>query len=329
MKFTITRGKVKHAIRLVAYGAEGIGKSTFASKFPEPLFIDVEDGTKTLDVARFPKPDTWETLLEEIDAVINEPDICKTLVIDTIDRAEALLVAHLLEEGKVPTIEKYGGGFGKGYTKMAEDFYNELLTRLDKLIAKGVNVVLLAHAAMRKFEAPDDQPYDRWELKVNKKVAPLVKEWADILLFMNYEVMVVEEKNGRTKAKGAGKRVMYANHHSTYDAKNRYGLPDEMELSFKPLKKIYDGMVPEKEEKTVLSIDHPDEGIVEDDMLEDPRKVLMRYLTDQGITEEQFNEWLIGRDSIPEGETYMRLSGSAVTAMLKHKEQLTKVLGGK
>ena len=95
MKFEITKGKVKTAIRLCLYGAEGIGKSTFASKFPDPLFIDVEGGTKQLDVARFPQPETWLQLLAMIDAVIEEPDICRTLVIDTVDRAEALLSAQL------------------------------------------------------------------------------------------------------------------------------------------------------------------------------------------------------------------------------------------
>ena len=173
MKFEINRGKIKSAIRLVAYGAEGIGKSTFASQFPEPLFIDVEGGTKQLDIARFPQPDTWADILAMVDAVIAEPEVCRTLVIDTIDRAETLLSAQLLAEAGVDSIEKYGGGYGKGYTAIQERFNKDLLMRLDRLIAKGVNVVLLAHAAMRKLESPDDPPYDRWELKVSKKVAKL------------------------------------------------------------------------------------------------------------------------------------------------------------
>ena len=275
MKFTITKGKQKTAIRLCSYGPEGIGKSTFASNFPEPLFIDVEGGTKQLDVARFPTPATWADLLEEIDAVIEEPDVCHTLVIDTIDRAETLLLTTMLKESNVDSIEKYGGGYGKGYTALQERFLKDFLNRLDRVIAKGVNVVLLAHAQMRKLESPDEPPYDRWELKVSKKVAPIVKEWADILLFMNYDVMVVEE-NGRNKAKGTAKSRMHANHRPTYDAKNRYGLPDDMDLSFEPLRAIYEGTVPIREEKSVLTIDNPAEGIIEDDMTEDVRAVLVR-----------------------------------------------------
>ena len=326
MKFQITKGKQKSAIRLCAYGSEGIGKSTFASHFPDPVYIDVEGGTKQLDVARFPTPETWSDLLEEIDAVIEEPTVCKTLVIDTIDRAESLLIAAVLREGNKSSIEEFG--YGKGWTILQERFLKDFLNRLDRLIAKGVNVVLLAHAQMRKLESPEDPPYDRWELKVSKKVAPIVKEWADILLFMNYEVMTVEE-NGKAKAKGKAKRKMHANHRPTYDAKNRYGLPDDMDLSFEPLREIYEGTVPIREEKTVLSIDNPAEGIIEDDMAEDVRTVLVRQLKGKGITQKSFNAWLISTGRIADGSTYKDLSGSAAQSMIDNIDLLVQTLGGK
>ena len=327
MKFEITKGKVKSAIRLVLYGSEGIGKSTFASKFPDPLFIDVEGGTKQLDVARFPQPETWLQLLAMIDAVIEEPDICRTLVIDTVDRAEALLSAQLLAEAGVESIEKYGGGYGKGYTAIQERMNKDLLNRLDRLIAKGVNVVLLAHAAMRKLESPEDPPYDRWELKVSKKVAPLLKEWADILLFANYEVMIVEE-NGRAKAKGRAKRKMHANHKPTYDAKNRYGLPDDMELDFEPLRKIYEGTVPARKEPTDLNVDTPTEVPVEGDIREDVRDVLIRKLVDAGVSEDSFESWLIGTGRLADSGTVTDLSGTAARSMLEHIDILLKQLKG-
>lgn len=328
MKFKITKGKVKHAIRLTCYGAEGIGKSTFASKFPDPLFIDIEEGTKTLDVARLPKPDTWAMLLAEIDAVIEEPECCRTLVIDTIDRAEALLTIALLEEGKCDSIEKYGGGYGKGYTALQERFSKDLLTRLDKLIAKGVNVTLLGHAQMRKLESPDDPPYDRWELKVSKKVAPIVKEWSDILLFTNYEVMVVEE-NGKNKAKGVAQRYMYANHKPTYDAKNRYGLPDRMKLDFSEIKQIYDGIVEPQKQHTELAIDTPTSVPVEEPVEEDIRDILVRWLADRGVSEDRLNQWLVSSARVQEGETYMHLSDATVRTMINHIDQMAKVIGGK
>lgn len=324
MKFKITKGKQKSAIRLCAYGSEGIGKSTFASKFPEPLFIDIEGGTKTLDVSRFPTPETWRDLLEEVDAIVEEPDICQTLVIDTIDRAEALLLNTLLEEGKCDSIEKYGGGYGKGYTALQERFTKDLLNRLDRVIAKGVNVVLLAHAQMRKLESPDEPPYDRWELKVSKKVAPIVKEWSDILLFMNYSIKVVEE-NGRNKAKGTAKRLMHANHRPTYDAKNRYGLGDDMPLDFEPLRAVYEGNVPPRKEQTSLNVDTPTTAL--ETPLEDIRDVLVRRLGEYGITKDQLEDWLVNTGRV--AGSYMDLSGTAAESMLNNIEILVSQIGGK
>lgn len=325
MKFNITKGKQKTAIRMCCYGAEGIGKSTFASQFPDPLFIDVEGGTKQLDVARFPQPQTWNELLEMVDAVIKEPSACKTLVIDTIDRAEMLLTAQLLKEANVDSIEKYGGGYGKGYTALAERFNKDLLMRLDKLIAKGVHVTLIAHAAMRKLESPDEPPYDRWELKTSKKISPLVKEWTDILCFMKYEQVVVEE-NGRNKAKGKAKRVMVFNHRPTCDAKNRYGLEDDLPLSFEPLRAIYEGETKPQPQPEVLDIENPAEGIIEDDMKEDSRDVLLRNLKKAGVTPAAFGRWLAATDRPPVAQ----LSGTAVQSMLNNIDVLVEqIKGGK
>lgn len=323
MKFNITKGKQKTAIRFVGYGPEGIGKSTFASHFPDPLFIDVEGGTKQLDVARFPQPTTWNEMLEMVDAVLEDPSVCRTLVIDTVDRAEMLLTAQLLKEANVDSIEKYGGGYGKGYTALAERFNKDLLMRLDRLIAKGVNVTLIAHAAMRKLESPDEPPYDRWELKTSKKIAPLIKEWTDILCFMKYEQVVVEE-NGRNKAKGKAKRIMVFNHRPTCDAKNRFGLEDDQPLSFEPLKAIYEGAVEPVPEKTILDLDNPHEGIVEDDMAEDPRDVLLRRLKDEGIAPADFGAWLANTGR----PTVKRLSGTAVKSMLENIDVLVKQIKG-
>lgn len=323
MEFKINRGKIPAPVRAVIYGAEGVGKSTLASNFPEPLFIDIEDGTKELDVARIDKPENWRMLLDELDYIALNPDLCKTVIIDTADRAEQLLTAALLLEGGVDSIEKYGGGYGKGYTALAERFTKDLLFRLDTLIANGINCVLLAHAIMRKFEAPDEPPYDRWELKVSKKVAPLLKEWSDLLLFCNYKAMIVEE-NGKNKAKGSGKRVMYANHKPTYDAKNRYGLPDEMELSYTPLKPVFDRTLEKKPEKTELRVDTPTDGIVEGDLAETLADAFRRNLEANGITEEECIAYLKKRKKIGKNGTLEDLSDTYLHSLDDNIEMLKK-----
>ena len=234
MALNITRGVVPKAQKVVVYGPEGIGKTTLAAQFPDPLFIDVEGGSAHLDVARAEAPRSWAALLSTVDAVRAERP-CATLVIDTADWAERLCAEHVCAKNKWASIET--PGYGKGYTELAEEF-GRLLDKLTEVAEAGVNVVLAAHAAMRKFEQPDEAaPYDRWELKLQKKVAPLVKEWADAVLFLSYKTIVETVGEGfaaKGKARG-GKRVMYASHHACWDAKNRWGLPDESPLSFDPI----------------------------------------------------------------------------------------------
>lgn len=234
MALNITRGKIAKPQKVVIYGPEGIGKTTFASQFPDPLFIDTEGGTNQLDVARIdPAPQSWNELLGLIDAVKAERP-CKTLVLDTADWAEMLCIEHICIKNKWDSIET--PGYGAGYTALKEEF-GKLLNKLSDLIEAGINVVLTAHAMMRKFDRPDEaSSYDRWELKLQRKTAPLLKEWADALLFVNYKVTVENVDKGMGQKAGkarGGKRVMYVEHHPCWDAKNRYGLSGELEFDFK------------------------------------------------------------------------------------------------
>lgn len=236
----VIRGKIPGAKKVVVYGPEGIGKSTFASRFPEPLFIDTEGSTKDMDVSRTESPSSWSVLLDQAGYVKAHPEICRTLVIDTADWAEMLCIDQVCSKNHKNSVEEFG--YGKGYVYVQEEF-GRLLNLLSEVVDAGVHVVLNAHAKMRKFEQPDELgSYDRWEMKLSKGVAPMVKEWADMVLFCNYKTMVVNvdgqgAQKGKNKAQG-GKRVMYTTHHSCWDAKNRYGLPDEVPFDYSSISHI-------------------------------------------------------------------------------------------
>lgn len=222
-------------LRMVVYGPEGIGKSTFAAQMPEPVFIDVEGGTNQLPVARLPKPSSWTMLLDEVRAVRMGEVPCKTLVIDTADAAEVLCARHLCKKNGWDSIES--PGYGKGYTHLEEEF-GRLLDALSDVVDAGRSVVMLCHSVMRKFERPDESgAYDRFELKLSKKVSPKVKEWCDILLFCDYKTYVSKTKSGAMKASG-GARVIRTSHNPVWDAKNRFGLPDEMPLDMESAERI-------------------------------------------------------------------------------------------
>lgn len=247
----IIRGVIPCAKKVVIYGPEGIGKSTFASKFPDPVFIDTEGSTNSMDVARLPKASSWQMLLDQVDYVRTHPTMCKTLVIDTIDWAESMCIRHICDKHRKSGIEDFG--YGNGYVYVKEEL-GKFLNQLTEVVEADVNVVLTAHAQIRKFEQPDELgAYDRWELKLGKKTAsqtsPLIKEWADMLLFANYKTfsIAVDDKGKKRKAQG-GERVMYTTHNACWDAKNRYGLPDEVPFSYDSIRTIIEGnAVPVKE----------------------------------------------------------------------------------
>ena len=271
----ITYGIVKSAQKIVIYGPEGIGKSTLASKFPSPLFIDTEGSTKKLNVRRFDKPSSWQMLNEQIKHVVKFPDLCETLVIDTVDWAEQYCIEHVCSIHNKKGIEDFG--YGNGYVYEKEEF-NRFLMLLEEVINKGVNVVLTAHAQLRKFEQPDEMgAYDRWELKLGKKtssqISPLIKEWADAVFFANYKTFAVatDDKGKKFKAQG-GKRVIYTSHHPCWDAKNRDNLPDEIPMEYEAFSHILSPRserteIPkEPPRETVKIAEHPEfEEILDED----------------------------------------------------------------
>ena len=254
----ITSGIQARSQRVVIYGTEGIGKSTLASQFPKPLFIDTEGSTSNMDVKRLDKPTSWTMLMNQIAFVKANPDKFQTLVIDTIDWAESLAIESVCAQHGKRGIEDFG--YGNGYTYVREEF-GRLLNKLQELVDIGINVVLTAHSQLRKFEQPDEEgAYDRYELKLGKKTssqtAPVVKEWCDLLLFCNYKTMVMTSETKKKKATG-GKRVMYTTHHPAWDAKNRHGLPDELPMEYAAIAHIFES----SNQKTVETVTPQNVGI--------------------------------------------------------------------
>lgn len=229
---SLVSGKLARPLRVVLYGVEGIGKTTFAANAPGTIFIGAEDGSANLDVTRFPSPESYQDILDAIGALYQDEHDFKTVVLDSIDWAETLIFEAVAREHNVTGIE--GLGYGKGYI-YAVDKFTQMLRGFDALVSKGMNVIVVGHALVKTFNDPEFEPYDRYSLKLSKQDMPKLTEWCDALLFANYDTTVVNvgtDKNPNVRAKSFNKRQLYTERRAAFDAKNRFGLPDRLPLSW-------------------------------------------------------------------------------------------------
>jgi hypothetical protein len=230
-------GKQAVPPRICIYGGHGIGKSTLASQFPAPIFISTEDGLDTLDVTSFPKATKVGDVVESIKTLLKEEHAFKTVVIDSVDwLIEPLIVDHVNEQH-----DEKEQSYGKGQMFVAEEF-REILQGLDALrMRRGMNVVLIAHAAVVKFEDPRTEPYDRYQPKLPNRCNALLQEWVDVLAFAAFKVIVKKDDSGfNKKNRGTtnGDRLLHFIETPAYAAKNRYSCPEDADMNIETLKSL-------------------------------------------------------------------------------------------
>lgn len=233
----LVTGKLVRPRKLVLYGPEGFGKTTFAAGAPTPIFVAAEDGTDALDVVRFPRIETWSDVLEAVRTLTNENHQFKTVVFDTLDAIEPLLWSHMINRDSSPKrkltdVESYG--YGKGYNKAVDD-WRVFLASLERLrAAKGMNIIFLAHSWVKAFKNPRGEDFDRYEMKLHAKASAVIKEWCDEVLFGNYEAYAHHDNDNRERVRGVstGARLIFTEWMAAYDAKNRSGLPASLPLSW-------------------------------------------------------------------------------------------------
>ena len=220
----IRNSKREIAGRVLAYGPEGIGKSTWASNAPNPIFIGCEDGLNQLDVPLF-RPESFPDVCAFLDDLAGNGHDYQTVIVDTVDWLETLVHSYLKEIHGWDSIEK--PGYGKGYAMAAEEL-RKMITKLDALHNADIAVILLAHSHIKIFSNPVGEDYSRYELKMHRTSAALLKEWVDAVLFLTAYEWV--DDNG--KAKSDGRRVIYTERQAAWDAKNRFSLPAVLPLDY-------------------------------------------------------------------------------------------------
>src|SRR5262245_30010425 len=192
----VLHGRTPKPPRLLIYGTEGIGKSTFCASAPTPVFIQTEDGLDEIQCDKFPLATTFDDVIGALAELRTEQHEYETLVIDSLDWLERMIWDRVCQESGVKSIEKADGGFAKGYTH-ALTFWREVVDQLNMLRAgRGMVVLLIAHAKVEKFEDPESSPYDRYSPRLHQHAAALVSEWCDAVLFATRKMRTQTEHAG-------------------------------------------------------------------------------------------------------------------------------------
>ena len=230
---SIKTGRDNLPPRIMEYGVEGVGKSTFGASAPNPIFVQTEDGLGEIDTAKFPLAKTFSDIESYLTALRDEPHDFQTVVLDSADWAERLIWDQVCRDFGVRSIEKADGGYGKGYTH-ALTYWRQVVKTLNEIrTRRNMAVILVAHAKVERFEDPEHPAYDRYTPRLHKAANSLVCEWVDAVLFATRR-MRVDSTTGKAAPVGAdgGERVLRTNGSPAYSAKNRYSLPTEMSLSW-------------------------------------------------------------------------------------------------
>ncbi len=247
---SVKTGKIDKPLRCCLYGAEAVGKTTLAGHSPKPIFIDIENGSSQLDVARYTFDDSGRVVpknfKEVVDALtdllINDHDY-KTVVIDSLSRLEGLIWDHCIKrDSRVKSELNPGGntllsiesyGWGKGYNA-AFDVFRGVIARLELLWERrGMNIIIIGHQYVKLFKNPGGDDYDRYWLHAHEKISGLVKKWTDVVGFCHFEEFSRKLEDGdsdHTKGFSTGRRVMSFEREAAFDAKSRFPMPKEIAM---------------------------------------------------------------------------------------------------
>ena len=235
------------APRVTIYGKPGIGKSTLASQFPDPLFLLTEDnelpGIKSLGIFS-DYAELWSSV-EELLKLQTLP--FQTLVIDSVTKLDSLVTKYTIEKSPTvgrerrpaETLAEAWGSYGAGYEKAAS-LHKALKYQLDKFKERGVSVIYIAHIETKKYKSPEHEDYDILTITMNgDKSRAVYIDDVDAVLFCKVKSRLVEadENSGRQIIKSTDQRIIVADVSEAHVSKNRYNLPKDIEMSFIELQK--------------------------------------------------------------------------------------------
>lgn len=223
--------------RILLYGVEGVGKTTLAAHAPDPVFIWTEEGAGKLSVPGFPIIRSYAEIMEAIAILLTEDHEYRTVILDSLDWLEPIIWAETCTRGGHENIES--AGYGKGY-KEADLVWREVIEGFSALREeKGMAMIAIAHSQVRTFHDPERESYDRYVIKLHERAAGMWREAVDAILFANYRVSISKDgkekdRNARVRGTGGHQRAVFCEQRAAFLAKNRYGLPADINFSNPP-----------------------------------------------------------------------------------------------
>lgn len=254
----IVQDVVPEPPKILVYGKQGLGKTTFGAGFPAPILLPLEKGWGNLQIKRFPQATTYGDVMSAIGALYTQAHPYQTLVLDSFTSLERVVWAETARRHGRDSIE--GFDYGKGYI-FADEVWNEILAGLDALQSQGgMSIVCTAHAKVERFQSPTVEPFDRYSIDLHKRASALVQRWADVVGFCDWQQSTVSTdlgfKKKATRGISTGQRLLALEERPAWEAKNRYQLPPVMELDAAQfLGLLADRYTP----APVMAADHPTE----------------------------------------------------------------------
>jgi hypothetical protein len=237
---SITTGQTHLPPRIIVLGTEKVGKSTFASQSDRPIMICVrgETGLDAIDAPKFPVANAHADVIARLDVLLRDKHDFGTVVIDSCSALEPLIWDHTCQTEKVASIEKVGGGFGKGFIE-ALTYWREITDRIDRLREqKGMASILIGHTKVKMVNNPLVDPFDAWIWDIDARAANLLYRWSDCILFATRQIFSrkVDTRGGSvTHATGGDQSRAYTRSkpHHPGGGRGVYGqLPYELPLEW-------------------------------------------------------------------------------------------------